>query len=159
MAVHRAVPVIAATAGGLAFLASFHTTRGAPNVVVALGRTNTSSAPTPTTGTPAGAGPAGPTTTSPASGTRTIDGPVVSNPYGDVQVRVTLDGTRIIDVQPLQLPVDRRKSQQISNASAPRLRTEVLQAQSANIDIVSGASFTSDSYARSVQGALDKAGR
>jgi uncharacterized protein with FMN-binding domain len=156
---HRAVPVIAATAGGLAFLANFHTTSGAPTAVVGLGRTSTSSAPTPTTRTSGGAGPAGPTTTTSASGRRTIDGPVVPNPYGDVQVRVTLDGTKIVDVQPLQLPVDRRKSQQISNASAPRLRTEVLQAQSANIDLVSGASFTSDGYARSVQGALDKAGR
>ena len=152
---HRAVPVIAATAGGLALLANFHTT-GTTAVAVA-GCTTSPTDPTPTT--TAGAGSSGPTTTTSPSGTRTIDGPVVPNDYGDVQVRVTLNGTKIVDVQALQLPSHKRRSQQISDYAAPQLRTEVLQAQSANIDIVSGASYTSDGYAQSVQGALDKAGR
>jgi uncharacterized protein with FMN-binding domain len=153
---HRAVPVIAATAGGLALLANFHTT-GTTNVAVAAGTTIPGTAPTPTSS--AGTGPIAPTTTTSASGARVIDGPVESNDYGNVQVRVTLNGSQIVDVQALQLPNHKRRSQQISDYAAPELRTEVLRAQSAAIDTVSGASYTSDSYAQSVQGALDKAGR
>ena len=78
---------------------------------------------------------------------------------GDVQVRVTMNGSRIVDVQALQLPHDRSRSASISNAAGPILRREALQAQSANIDLVSGATYTSESYAESLQGALDKVGR
>jgi uncharacterized protein with FMN-binding domain len=154
---HRAVPVIAATAGGLALLANFHTT-GTSTVAIA-GATTTPTAPAPTTKPPASGRAIGPTTTTATAGSRTVDGPDVPNDYGDVQVRVTLNGSKIVDVKALQLPHDRRRSQQISDYAAPLLRTEVLQAQSANIDLVSGASYTSDSYAQSVQGALDNAGR
>ena len=84
---------------------------------------------------------------------------MVTNDYGDVQVRVTLNGSKIVDVQALKLPSDRSRSARISNAAGPILRTEALKAQSANIDIVSGATYTSESYAQSLQGALDRAGR
>jgi uncharacterized protein with FMN-binding domain len=153
---HRAVPVIAATAGGLALLANFHTT-GTTTATVVGG--TTIPATDPTTASITGAGSTAPTTTMSPSGTRTVDGPVVPNEYGNVQVRVTLNGSKIVDVEALQLPSHKRRSQQISDYAGPQLRTEVLQAQSANIDLVSGASYTSDSYAQSVQGALDNAGR
>ena len=74
-----------------------------------------------------------------------------------MQVRVTLQGNKLIDVQALQLPSDRSRSQRISQEAAPLLRSEALQAQSPNIDIVSGASYTSEGYAQSLQGALDGA--
>ncbi len=83
----------------------------------------------------------------------------MTNDYGDVQVRVTLNGSKIVDVQALKLPSDRSRSARISNAAGPILRTEALQAQSAHIDLVSGATYTSESYAQSLQGALDRAGR
>lgn len=155
---HRAVPVIAATAGGLALLANFHTT-GTTAVAVAGSGGITVPATDPTPTSTAGARATAPTTTTSRSGTRTIDGPNVPNDYGPVQVRVTLNGSKIVDVQALQLPTHKRRSQEISDYAAPQLRTEVLQAQSAHIDTVSGASYTSDGYAQSVQGALDKAGR
>jgi uncharacterized protein with FMN-binding domain len=99
-----------------------------------------------------------PSTAAPASGPmRTVTGPDLPNDYGDVQVQLTLDGTRIIDVKALQLPHDRPRSYEISLAAAPLLREEVLHAQSANIDLVSGATYTSQSYAQSVQAALDQA--
>jgi len=89
--------------------------------------------------------------------TTTVDGPTIGTPYGDVQVRVVLRAKHIVDVQPLVLPTDRSRSRRISEEAAPLLRSEVLQAQSANIDLLSGASYTSEGYAESLQGALDAA--
>jgi uncharacterized protein with FMN-binding domain len=87
----------------------------------------------------------------------TVDGQVVSTRFGPVQVEVVVAGGQIKEIVALQLPTGRR-SGQISNYSAPILREEALQAQSANIDIVSGATYTSDAYSRSLQSALDQAG-
>jgi uncharacterized protein with FMN-binding domain len=78
--------------------------------------------------------------------------------YGTVQVRVTLTGGRISDVQAVQMPSGGRSSE-IAAYAAPRLRSEVLAAQSAHIDTVSGASYDSEGYAKSVQSALDAAPR
>jgi uncharacterized protein with FMN-binding domain len=156
----RAVPVVVATAGALALLANFHTSPG--QSVIAAGSTQ---APTPTTSRPSRSGGAAPTTTAPAPGgppmapnaSRTVDGPIVRTAYGDVQVRVTLQGKKIVDIAALKLPNDRARSERISEQAGPLLRSEALQAQSANIDLLSGASYTSTGYARSLQGALDKA--
>jgi uncharacterized protein with FMN-binding domain len=64
---------------------------------------------------------------------------------------------KVADVVALQLPTGRR-SGQISSYAAPILHDEALQAQSASIDTVSGATYTSDAYAQSLQAALDQAG-
>jgi uncharacterized protein with FMN-binding domain len=88
---------------------------------------------------------------------KTVDGADVSTQYGDVQVQVTVRSGRITDVKALLLPNDRPRSVEISQQAEPILRTEALQAQSAQIDILSGASFTSEGYAQSLQSALDKA--
>ncbi|MCW2967601.1 MAG: FMN-binding protein [Solirubrobacteraceae bacterium] len=74
--------------------------------------------------------------------------------YGPVQVTVTLHKGRITDVQWLALPHDRQRSAYISKTAAPILRSEVLAAQSARIDLVSGATYTSDAWANSAQSAL-----
>jgi uncharacterized protein with FMN-binding domain len=79
------------------------------------------------------------------------------NQFGDTQVKITISGGRITDVQAVQLPFDRPRSAEISQYASPRLHDEVLQAQSAQIDSLSGATYTSDSYAQSVQSALDQA--
>jgi uncharacterized protein with FMN-binding domain len=89
--------------------------------------------------------------------TQVIDGRVINTRFGPVQVEVTITGGRIVDVQALQLPYDRRYSAEISDYVAPYLRQMALQAQSANIDLISGATYTSDGYARSLQSALKKA--
>jgi uncharacterized protein with FMN-binding domain len=106
---------------------------------------------------PAGPPPpgSGPGTTA-GSGVRTVDGSVVSTRYGKVQVAVVLTGGRITDVKALQLPFDRSRSADISSQAAPMLHDEVLQAQSAHIDTIGGATYTSDGYARSLQAALDQ---
>ena len=75
-----------------------------------------------------------------------------------MQVRVTLQGRQITDITPLQMPFDHQRSAEISQQAAPLLLQEVLQAQSAQIDIIGGATYTSESYAQSLQSALDKAG-
>jgi uncharacterized protein with FMN-binding domain len=92
-----------------------------------------------------------------ATAATTIDGPVVSTRWGPVQVEIVVAEGRLQDVVALQLPTGRR-SGEISTWSEPILRQAALEAQSADIDIVSGATYTSDAYARSLQAALDQAG-
>ncbi|MBI2763625.1 MAG: FMN-binding protein [Chloroflexi bacterium] len=84
-------------------------------------------------------------------------GPVAADPYGNVQVEVTVKAGKIVDVTALAMPVGGR-SGSISNYVAPILRKQALTVQSARIDGVSGATYTSIAYATSLQGALDQAG-
>ncbi|HZR12052.1 MAG TPA: FMN-binding protein [Acidimicrobiia bacterium] len=162
----RVVPVLVATAAGLALLLSFHTSPATPTRVAhAAPATNPpAAAAPPTTGTTAPAGSSGDTSSQPSTTTtapsarREVDGPTVSTQYGDVQVRVTVANGRLVDVKALQLPGDRPRSARISDFAGPELRDEALQAQSANIDVVSGATYTSEGYAQSLQAALQAAG-
>lgn len=167
----RVATVIVATIGGIALLASFHTTPGVATRSLARGRLalRPAAAGKPPTGPAATTSPAtnAPTpgdpssTTSPATaqpGTRTIVGPVETNFYGDVQVEVVVRGGELVDVESLKLPSDREYSRQISSIAGPDLRLEALQARSAHIDILTGATYTSVGYAQSLQGALDQAG-
>lgn len=91
------------------------------------------------------------------AGTKTATGPTVNTRWGPVQVQVIVTGGRLTDVTALQLPSGGRSSQ-ISSVAEPILRGQALQAQGANIDGVSGATFTSTAYARSLQAALDSIG-
>lgn len=90
-----------------------------------------------------------------ASGTFT--GQDVPNRFGDVQVQVVVSNGRITAVKALQLPSDRAQSAYISQVAGPLLHDEVLQAQSARIDIITGATYTSQSYAQSIESALQQA--
>ncbi len=87
----------------------------------------------------------------------TFTGSTIQIPFGNVQVQVIVKGGRITDVQPLQMPTAHARSQMISQYVAPMLRQEVLQAQNAQINLVSGATYTSEAYAQSLQAALDQA--
>ncbi len=87
----------------------------------------------------------------------TVTGPVVATRFGDVQVEVTITGGVITDVVALELPSGDRRSADISDAAEPILREAALTAQSADIDLLSGATYTSRAYARSLQAALDDA--
>ncbi len=97
-----------------------------------------------------------PATASPTPTTVTLAGSVISYFYGTAQVQVTLQDGQITDVTALQLPNEGR-SGWISQQVAPMLRDEVLSAQSAQINLISGATFTSEAYATSLQAALDRA--
>ena len=92
-----------------------------------------------------------------ADPTTTVKGDTIQTRYGPVQVAVTIQAGAISDVTALQLPSDDRHSAQISSAVEPMLREAALTAQSAAIDVVSGATYTSRAYARSLQSALDRA--
>ena len=80
-------------------------------------------------------------------------------PYGNVQVRATVRGTKLLDVVAVHLTDANDNSRSISAAAAPVLRREALTAGSARIDTVSGASYTSAGYRASLQAALDAAAR
>jgi uncharacterized protein with FMN-binding domain len=97
-------------------------------------------------------------TPSSAGGTKTVTGAVANTPYGPVQVRVTIVNGRIAHILAIQTPSDAQRSQQIANYAVPILRNEAVKAQSAHIDAVSGATYTSEGYAQSLQSALDSAG-
>jgi uncharacterized protein with FMN-binding domain len=108
-----------------------------------------------------GSGSAGssstPSATSGATtGSETLTGEVVASRYGSTQVQVTISNGQITSVTALQLPTGGR-SGQISQYVESILSSEALTAQSANIDIVSGATYTSEAYAQSLQSALDQA--
>ncbi|SDX54842.1 Uncharacterized protein, contains FMN-binding domain [Amycolatopsis xylanica] len=88
-----------------------------------------------------------------AEGTTTVAGTAESSDYGTVQVQVTFSGTKIEDIQLLKQPRSGRAVDAL-----PRLREEALAAQSADIDTVSGATSTSESYVKSLQAAIDAKG-
>lgn len=85
------------------------------------------------------------------------DGTAQLTEHGPVQVQVTIEGGRITAVTALQYPSAERRSQQINAVALPQLSAEVIDAQSANIDVVSGATETTDGYVASLQSALDAA--
>ncbi|KUN76890.1 FMN-binding protein [Streptomyces griseoruber] len=91
-------------------------------------------------------------------GGTTVTGDSVQTRWGPVQVRVTVQNGKITDVTAVTYPQDNPRDQQINAYAIPQLRSEALKAQSADIDTVSGATYTSDGYRQSLQSALDSAG-
>jgi uncharacterized protein with FMN-binding domain len=116
-----------------------------------------SAPPTPSPSNPAATPSASPSPSAPAAVSGSFTGSDFPNRFGDVVVRVMISNGHITDVQAVQLPSDRARSAYISQVAGPMLRSEVLQAQSASIDIISGATYTSQSYAQSVESALNQA--
>jgi uncharacterized protein with FMN-binding domain len=117
--------------------------------------TSTSSAGTTpsATSSPASSSAAASTPTS-----TTVTGALETDRYGDTQVKVTITNGRITAVTVLAYNDTDPRSAQISEGAIPVLRTEVLSAQTAAVDAVSGATYTSNAYEASLQSALDKAG-
>jgi uncharacterized protein with FMN-binding domain len=74
-----------------------------------------------------------------------------------VLVQAQVSGGKLVDVAVAEYPSDARRSQRINSVALPELRTEAIRAQSANIDTVSGATYTSEAYSQSLQSALDQA--
>jgi uncharacterized protein with FMN-binding domain len=106
-----------------------------------------------TTAAPEPAAPAPTASSSGGTAQRTVAGSTVNTEKGPVQVQVALDGDRITAVTLLQQP-----NHPQTTAAVPQLVEETLEAQSADIDTVSGATVTSDGYRESLQAALDAAG-
>jgi len=100
-------------------------------------------------------------TTAPATKptSATFLGAAVQTRYGPVQIRITYAGGRVSGVVAVQLPSGRSRDAEINSYAVPILESETLAAQSANINSVSGATYTSDGYVQSLQSALDAAHR
>ena len=88
----------------------------------------------------------------------TVTGPVADTRWGPVQVRLSIQNGRITAVDVVQYPNENHRDQEINADALPTLVQETLDAQNADIDMVSGATVTSDGYLESLQGALDQAG-
>lgn len=140
----RIVLASAATVSGMVMLLSLKP-HASPQTALAL--------PAPSSSASASGG-----TGSAATGTKTVTGDTVQTRWGPVQVRITVKDGKLTEVTAVTYPTDNPRDQEINSYAIPRLRTEALQAQSAEIDTVSGATYTSDGYRQSLQSALDSAG-
>ncbi|MCQ8189911.1 FMN-binding protein [Streptomyces rugosispiralis] len=89
-------------------------------------------------------------------GARTVTGDAVQTQYGPVQVSLTVNGGKITAAQAVKTPDSGPRSEQIAKDSIPKLNQQAVAA--AKVDTVSGATYTSEGYAKSLQSALDKAG-
>jgi uncharacterized protein with FMN-binding domain len=87
----------------------------------------------------------------------TFTGDAVSTRYGPVQARITIAGGVITAADVTQYPSSNGRDRQINGRAVPQLVSETLQAQSSSVDMVSGATYTSTGYVRSLQSAIDQA--
>ena len=165
----KVITALIATAAGLAALLSFRSHSGATGIGgptgALAGAASSPSAPSTApsgTATPGGAanGPQSSKPAAPASHGKdgTYTGTAANTQYGPVQVRATVSGGKLTDVTVVQVPDNGRYEDQIVTVALPILHSEALSKQSANIDIVSGATYTSQGYSQSLQSALDQAG-
>ncbi|MCX4763662.1 FMN-binding protein [Streptomyces sp. NBC_01275] len=148
----------AATVSGMVLLLSLK-----PHTTPTVAGLATSPAPSSSSGSSGSSSSSGTSSgatgsTGSATGTRTVTGDSVQTRYGPVQVRVTLKNGKLTDVTALAYPQENPRDQQINAYAVPQLTREALTAQSADIDTVSGATYTSEGYRESLQSALDSAG-
>ena len=149
----------------LVLLFGYHTSTSSTAVAAGGNRSAatpyTGSASTPTTGgssSAPGSSSAGAATPSNPATSRTVTGTAADTQWGPVQVQLTVAGGSITNVSVVQYPDGNGTDQAINAQALPILIQETLKAQSANIDMVSGATYTSDGYLTSLQSALDQAG-
>jgi uncharacterized protein with FMN-binding domain len=155
--VRRSPIVIAATIAGTAGVLAFHpSTPAVQTATAASAATTTSSSATSSPGTSSSSGAGSGSGSGSGSGTATGD--AISTQYGDAQVRVTVTNGKIVKIEALALQGNDPRSVQISSSAAPILEQEAPSAQTAGVDAVSGATYTSASYTQSLQSALDKLG-
>lgn len=155
------------TASVVVLMFGYHTSTSGPQVAappISSGSVSSPPTPTPTAGagsggdgTDNGGTPSPSTSPTPSSSTSTVTGDVASTQWGPVQVQLTLQAGKITDVSVLQYPNGNHRDAEINDYALPILIDETKQAQSAQIDMVSGATVTSDGYIRSLQSALDQA--
>lgn len=150
---------VLATISGLVLLFSYRTSLDAvmphdatPPTTGAVGSSGTSNSGASDSGTSGSGASAG---TGLADGTYT--GASSQTRYGPVQVRITVSGGQISDAQAIDYPDGNGRDRQINGTAIPRLVSETLQSQSAQIQMVSGATYTSDGYLSSLQSAIDQA--
>jgi uncharacterized protein with FMN-binding domain len=87
-----------------------------------------------------------------------VTGDAADTRYGPVQVAITVQGKKITKINVLEYPTESGRDREINSYAIPQLNQEAMAAQSANIDGVSGATYTAEGYQQSLQSAIDKAG-
>ena len=92
-------------------------------------------------------------------GTRSFTGPALTTPFSAIQVKALFTGRRLTGIETVLLSGDGPHTEALNARAEPILRHEALRAQSARIDVVTGATYTSESYRSSLQQALDAARR
>lgn len=125
---------------------------------------STAAPPTATPAAPATATPAAPANatasasqSASSSGSQTFTGSSVDTRFGPVQVQITVSGGRITAANAVTYPTESGKDRQINARAVPTLNAETVTAQSSDIDMVSGATYTSQGYRQSLQSAIDAA--
>ncbi|MEU0093265.1 FMN-binding protein [Kribbella sp. NPDC006257] len=105
------------------------------------------------------AAPPGVVSTAPgtAAGSTVVNGTSVPTRYGPVQVRLMIRSGRIVTATAIDYPASGGRDREINSYAIPQLERETIAAQSAHLDTVSGATYTSDGYRGSLQAALDAA--
>lgn len=155
----RIVVAVMSTISGLVLLFSYHTSRNeASTAVVGPGSSGGSaSASGSSSGASSGqsSGSSNGSAGSAASGTYTGDS--VMTRWGTVQVEITVSDGKITAAEAVEYPQANARDRQINAYALPVLAQEATQAQSADIDAVSGATVTSDGYIQSLQSAIDQA--
>lgn len=170
----RLILTSTATVAGLGALLSFKTQTHPLANAAPLPSLGTSATGSSSTSAPQSAGGSASTSATPKTKTKksaasggastapaapqTYVGSAITTQYGIVQVKITVANGKITDVGFVQLTAFDGRSQQINSYAAPTLLQEAMQAQSAQVDTVSGASYTSEGYRESLQSAIDQAG-
>jgi uncharacterized protein with FMN-binding domain len=142
----------------LVLLFSYHTSTSSRSASTASPLVAQAAAPAPSKATPTPSGTsssAAPNAS--ASSAKTYAGDAVNTQYGNVQVQITVQGGKITKAEVLQVPWNDPRDQEINSYAVPVLDGEVVSVQNANIDMVSGATFTSQGYIQSLQSAIDQA--
>ncbi len=149
----------AAAAHNAAELSTASTTRAGSTPAPATTSTpaETPSTTPSATSTPTASPSASSSSSSSSTASRKIVGATEDTPFGPMQAEIIVTGSKITDVKLLQETNMGGRSVEISNYAVPILRQEVLKAQSANVDTVGGATYSSEGYLASVQSAIDKA--
>lgn len=156
------------TLSALVLLFGYSTSTSGPSTAASVGGTTSSYSGSLSSSQASGTSGDGPdpaagdssssSSSSSAGSSQTVTGQTASTQWGPVQVALTIDGTTITDVQVLQYPTGDRRDEEINSYALPILIQETLDAQSASIDMVSGATVTSGGYLQSLQSALDQVG-
>lgn len=146
----RAALAIVSTVACLVLLLSFKT--HSPSVATPPAASSNATGSTSTGSTSTGSS----SSSSSASGTKTVTGDSVDTRYGPVQVKVTVTNGKVTSATAIDYPRNDPRDQQINSYAIPALNSEAVQNGSASIDMISGATYTSEGYIQSLQSALDK---
>ena len=162
----RIVLWVMSTLTMLVLLFSYHTSQGAGSSTVSSAIQQLNQTPSSSTSGSSTSGSSGSSGSSTSGGSgssgstsssKAYTGDSVMTQYGPVQVKITVSGGKITTSEVLQVPWSDGHDQMINSRAVPILNQEAVDAQSSSIDMVSGATFTSQGYIGSLQSAIDQA--